>query len=147
MSTTIRKVRTTDEAQWRPLWDAYTRFYETEPSEPVTRHTWARLTNALSPVHGIVADDDTGRIVGFAHYILHDSTSTLTPVCYLEDLFVIESRRAQGVGRSLVDWLIVERKAKDWSRLYWTTRETNYRARVLYDSYTPHSGFVRYALS
>lgn len=37
-------------------------------------------------------------------------------------------------------------KANKWSRLYWATRETNYRARGVYDKYGPHSGFLRYVI-
>lgn len=39
-----------------------------------------------------------------------------------------------------------ETAAAGWLRLYWHTRENNYRARGLYDKYTPHSGFVRYVI-
>lgn len=35
---------------------------------------------------------------------------------------------------------------RNWSSLSWNTKETNYRARALYDTYTPRSEFVRYAL-
>jgi len=51
------------------------------------------------------------------------------------------------VGKQLIDWLVGEMKAHRWSRLYWSTRETNYRARALYDQYTPHSGFLRYVIN
>jgi len=37
-------------------------------------------------------------------------------------------------------------KRQGWARLYWATKETNYRARGLYDKYTPHSGFLRYQI-
>jgi len=37
-------------------------------------------------------------------------------------------------------------KAKGWSRLYWATKENNYRARGLYDKFTKHSDFVRYTV-
>ena len=33
-----------------------------------------------------------------------------------------------------------------WSRVYWTTKVNNYRARGLYDSYTPRSEFVQYRI-
>jgi GNAT superfamily N-acetyltransferase len=99
------------------------------------------------PVHAIVADSRDGGVIGIANYVIHENTSTFTPVCYLEDLFVDPSRRAAGVGRQMIDWLVAEMKAKGWSRLYWHTRETNYRARALYDKYTRHSGFVRYLLN
>ena len=55
--------------------------------------------------------------------------------------------RGHGVGKQLIDWLVAEMKAHRWSRLYWSTRETNYRARALYDQYTPHSGFLRYVIN
>jgi len=38
-------------------------------------------------------------------------------------------------------------KSRGWARLYWATRETNYRARGLYDKFTPHSGFLRYVVT
>jgi hypothetical protein len=47
----------------------------------------------------------------------------------------------------MIDWLVAEMKGRGWSRLYWNTKETNYRARGLYDQYTPHSGFVRYVIA
>jgi GNAT superfamily N-acetyltransferase len=147
MSTavTVRPVEARDEARWRVLWEGYCRFYERELSEAITRHTWARIMDESSPVHGIVAERDGG-VIGIAHYVIHENTWALTPVCYLEDLFVDPKERAQGVGRQLIDWLVAAMKAHGWSRLYWHTRATNYRARGLYDKYTPESGFVRYVI-
>lgn len=148
MSTTlIRPIEPRDEARWRVLWDGYTRFYEREPDEAVTRHTWARILDPQSPVHAIVAEDDAGMVIGIANYLLHENTSTLTPVCYLQDLFVDPDARAHGAGKRMIDWLVDEMKARKWARLYWQTRENNYRARGLYDKYTPHSGFVRYVVT
>ncbi|ANN65991.1 GNAT family N-acetyltransferase [Bordetella bronchialis] len=144
--TLIRPIEARDEARWRTLWDAYTRFYEREPDEAVTRHTWARILDPGTPVHAIVAED-AGQVIGIANYLLHENTSTLTPVCYLQDLFVDPGVRARGTGKLLIDWLVDQMKAHNWSRLYWQTRENNYRARGLYDKYTAHSGFVRYAIN
>jgi GNAT superfamily N-acetyltransferase len=143
----IRRIEPRDERRWRELWDGYCRFYERELSEPITRHTWARLVDPAAPVHGIVAESEAEGVIGMANYIIHENTWSLTPVCYLEDLFVDPQRRAAGVGKQLIDWLVAEAKREGWSRVYWHTRETNYRARGLYDKYTPHSGFVRYVVS
>jgi hypothetical protein len=81
-----------------------------------------------------------------ANYIVHESTSKFAPICCLQDLFVDPGRRSAGVGKKLIDWLVAEMKSKGWSRLYWHTRENNYRARSLYDKYTPDTGFVRYVI-
>ena len=147
MSAKIRKIEARDEARWRELWDGYCRFYEREPSASVNDHTWTRIMDAASSVHGIVAERTGQDVIGFANYIIHENTSTLTPVCYLQDLFVDPALRAGGVGRQLIDWLVAEMKAQRWSRLYWNTKENNYRARGLYDKYTPHSGFLRYVIN
>ena len=147
MSVTIRKTQSLDEPRWRELWDAYTRFYEREPSQPVTRYTWARIMDPACPMYAIVAENERGAIVGIANYVLHENTWSLTPVCYLEDLFVDPASRGTSIGRQLIDWLVTAMKTEGWSRLYWNTKETNYRARALYDSYTPHSGFVRYVIT
>lgn len=144
MSVSIRKTEPRDEARWRVLWDGYLRFYESDLPETITRHTWQRLMNADAPVYGIVAEDATEGVIGFANYLIHESTWAATPLCYLEDLYVDSSRRAKGVGAQLIDWLVAETRARGWSGLYWHTRETNYRARGLYDQYAPHSGFLRY---
>lgn len=144
MSITIRKVEVRDEARWRALWDGYIRFYEAEIPESITGHTWKRLMSADVPVYGIVAEDAHDGVIGMANYLIHESTWAATPLCYLEDLFVEPSRRAKGVGAQLIDWLLAETKSRGWSGLYWHTKETNYRARGLYDKYSPHSGFLRY---
>lgn len=145
MTVAVRRIEPRDQARWRVLWDGYTRFYEREPSEPITRHTWARIMNPESPVHAIVAERD-GQVIGIANYILHENASALTLSCFLQDLFVDPDVRGGGVGRALIDWLVAEMKTQGWSTLYWNTKENNYRARGLYDKYTPHSGFLRYVI-
>jgi GNAT superfamily N-acetyltransferase len=147
MTVTIRRIEARDEARWRELWHGYCRFYERDLSEAITRHTWARIVEPASPVHAIVAEHPTKGVIGMANYVIHENTWTLTPVCYLEDLFVDPAQRATGVGRQLIDWLLAEMTEQRWSRLYWNTRENNYRARGLYDKYTPHSGFLRYVVN
>jgi GNAT superfamily N-acetyltransferase len=143
----VRKIETRDEGRWRELWDGYTRFYEREPDQAVTDQTWKQIMNPYSPVKAIVGAYDQHSVVGIANYVIHETTSALTPVCYLQDLFVDPSCRGVGTGRLLIEWLVREMKAQGWSRLYWHTKKNNYQARVLYDRFTPHSGFVRYVIT
>jgi len=141
----VRRIEARDEPPWRELFAQYTRFYEREPDEAITRHVWSRIMDPAAPVHAIVAADGEG-VVGIANYLLHESTGAIAPVCYLQDLFVDPAMRGSGAGKALIDWLVAETAAQGWSRLYWSTKENNYRARALYDKYTPHSGFLRYVL-
>ena len=146
MTINIRPSEPRDEARWRVLLDAYTRFYEREPSDVLTASTWARIFDPGVPVHAIVAEDADAGVVGIANYLIHESTSALRPVCYLQDLFVDPAARGVGIGALLIDWLIAEIAVQDWSRLYWHTKEDNYRARALYDKYNRQSGFLRYVV-
>ncbi len=146
MSATIRRIEAQDEAAWRKLWDGYCAFYEVTIPASTTDFTWARIMDPGSPVHAIVALDDARQVIGICNYILHDNTWVATPVCYLEDLFVAPAARAVGVGAMMIDWLKVEMAAQGWSRIYWNTKENNYRARGLYDKFTPRDPFVRYVI-
>ncbi len=142
----IRPLEAGDELGWRKLWTGYCRFYRVAIDADVTQHTWARLMAISSQVKAIVANSADDGVVGIAHYILHENTWEVTPVCYLEDLFVAPDMRGTGVGQQLIDWLVAAMEREGWSRLYWMTRENNYRARGLYDKYAPSDGFVRYAI-
>lgn len=147
MQLSIRPIEPRDRTAWEPLWDGYIRFYEREPRTDITEHLWNRLMDPASPVQGIVAEDRDAGVIGFAHYIPHENTSQLKPVCYLQDLFVNPAIRAQGAGKQLIDWLVARCRAEGWPRLYWNTKENNYRARGLYDKYAPRDAFVRYTLN
>ena len=143
---TVRAVTAADETRWRHLWDGYCRFYKVELAPDVTRHTWNRLMDPGSPVNAIVAEQRELGVIGLANYVVHENTWETSPVCYLEDLYVEPGVRAGGVGRKLIDWLVDAMAREGWSRLYWLTRENNYRARGLYDKYTPRDPFVRYVV-
>jgi GNAT superfamily N-acetyltransferase len=141
----IRPAAPSDYPRWRELFDAYMRFYEREPDEAIAKHVWSRILDPAAPVYAAVAEVD-GRVEGITNYLLHETTFGTGLVCYLQDLFVDPSTRAQGIGKALIDWVIAEMERNGWLRVYWNTRETNYRARGLYDKFTPHSGFLRYVV-
>jgi GNAT superfamily N-acetyltransferase len=130
---------------FRALWDRYLQFYDVALAPQVTVATWARLIDPASPMKARIALVD-GTPMGFAIHMHHPSTWVAGDDCYLEDLFVSEAARGQGLGRALIDDLIGIARAKGWHRLYWHTNEGNTRARVLYDSYVPSDGHIRYRL-
>jgi GNAT superfamily N-acetyltransferase len=146
MPTHIRKIEARDEAAWRRLWDGYCAFYGASVSADVTAQTWRRILDPASFIHAIVATDGQDKPIAFAHYVVHENTWELLPVCYLEDLFVDPAVRGQGAGRQLIDWLVSAMRSEGWSRLYWMTSEDNQRARALYDKFTPRDAFVRYVV-
>jgi GNAT superfamily N-acetyltransferase len=131
-----------DEGPWRRLWSGYTAFYKSQIPAAVTTATWQRMLDPRSAMFGRLAVVD-GVVVGFSVSILHDSTWTTAPICYLEDLFVDPEYRGRGFGRLLIQDLVDRAKSRGWSRLYWHTQAAN-PARHLYDEYVAADDFVRY---
>lgn len=146
MRVTVRMAAPQDERRWRELFEGYCVFYKRDISDALTTYTWARIMDVAVPVHAIVAEHEADGVIGIANYLIHEHTLGLTPACYLADLFVDPAQRAAGVGKQLIEWLSDEMKRKRRTRLYWHTRLNNYRARGLYDKFTPHSDFVRYTI-
>jgi GNAT superfamily N-acetyltransferase len=147
-SVTIRPVTAADHDQWRPLWDGYNAFYGREGptalDEAITRQTWALFFIEASPIKAFVAELDQ-QVVGLVHIVYHVSTTRLRDVCYLQDLFTLTSARGQGVGHALIARVYAEARAKDCSRVYWSTFEDNARARRLYDQVTRYQGAIVYS--
>ncbi len=141
----IRDPRPDDEAAWRRLWSGYVAFYDAEVSEAVTAATWQRLLTPGSPMFGRVAEWQDA-VAGFTVCVLHLGSWTLTSTCYLEDLFVDPQARGHGLGRALIDDLLILARDRGWSPIYWHTRRSNEAARRLYDNYVEADDFVRYRL-
>lgn len=142
----LRDATIGDQKAFRSLWDQYLAFYEVDLPPETTASTWSRLMDPASPVKARLAVLD-GSVRGFAIHLHHPSTWVATEDCYLEDLFVAETARGNGLGRALIDDLIALARAKGWSRLYWHTDATNTRARALYDQYVASDGHIRYRMT
>ncbi|MGJ4953656.1 GNAT family N-acetyltransferase [Bradyrhizobium sp. HKCCYLS20291] len=144
---TVRPIARADYQRWLPLWDGYNAFYGRSgptalPAE-ITAVTWERFFDPGEPVHALVAES-RGELIGLAHYLYHRATTTIAPLCYLNDLFTSEAARGKGVGRALIEAVYAEARQAGAPRVYWQTHETNTTARALYDKLAERSGFIVY---
>ncbi len=144
----VRPVERSDYPGWRLLWDGYNHFYgrqgPTALPERITETTWERFFSREEPVHAVVAVQD-GRLIGIVHFLFHRSTTRLTDVCYLQDLFTIEESRGRGVGRQLIQAVYEAAQATGSNRVYWQTKATNASGRALYEKVAEHQGFIVYS--
>ena len=140
----IRAVDADDAQAWRSLWHAFVISTGGDPAKVSTDATWDRLLDPASPIHGWVGTIDGGAPVGFVHCVIHLNTFGDRPVCYLEDLFVGAGARGSGLAAGLIDTVVAAAQEEGWSRVYWHTGETNYRARALYDKVATRCDHVRY---
>ena len=145
LAITVRQIKPSDRDAWQALYLAYLKFYESEPIETSTELVWARLTAEAPIIQGLVAEVD-GQVVGFAHFHYQLTTWSHTGHCYLEDLFVHEDSRGQGVARALIEAVRARAVERGYSELFWITRSTNKTARTLYDKVATATDFIRYEI-
>jgi GNAT superfamily N-acetyltransferase len=144
----IRPVTPDDYDAWRPLWDGYNAFYgrhgPTALPEQITESTWKRFLDSAEPMFALVAERD-GSLVGLTHYLFHRSMTKIEPVCYLSDLYTLESLRGQGIGRALIEAVYAQASSAGVKRVYWQTHVDNKAGRLLYDKVARHHGFIVYS--
>ncbi|MGP9556672.1 GNAT family N-acetyltransferase [Psychrobacter sp. AOP7-A1-24] len=133
----------TDYDLWLVLWQDYLSFYETALPLSVVETTWRNILDDNVAIYGFGAWKDD-MFVGFTHVVLHPNTWNTTDCCYLEDLYVSENVRGQGVGRALIEQVYAFANEKDCNRVYWVTQEDNTSARKLYDDIASLTDMVQY---
>jgi GNAT superfamily N-acetyltransferase len=129
--------------QWLPLWQAYLRFYNAQMSDEQIRLSWKRITNPDQTDMFGFAIKVNGQVVGFVHLISHPSMWTNLPYCYLQDLFINEKFRTQGLATQLIKHCYQICTGK-FDRVYWLTQESNITAQYLYDHIASKTGFIQY---
>lgn len=139
----LRALEQQDYQNWLLLWQGYQAFYKVEIDHKVTEKTFSRLLDPNEDMYClVVGDQDT--LIGFVHFIFHRSTWTTGDYCYLQDLFDDQHSRIKGLGRKLIEAVYQKAAERECSRVYWLTHETNYQARMLYDSMAVNAGFIQY---
>ena len=93
--------------------------------------------------------EDGGRPVGFALFFHNFSTFLAKPGIYLEDLFVKESHRGTGIGRSLLARLAAIAVERGCGRLEWAVLDWNTDAVGFYERLgaRPNSEWTVYRLA
>lgn len=140
----IRELHSHDWIDWRRLWKAYLKFYDTALAEVVFDTTFARLLSSDSPqINGFIALKD-GQPIGLVHYLYHSSTWKIENVCYLQDLYVDETCRGKGVGKALIEAVYKAAEEAGSPSVYWMTQAHNRAARQVYDRIGSLTDFIKY---
>jgi len=127
----IRPIQRTDYNQWLPLWQLNC---QNKISDNITQETWRRLCNPKEAVYGLGVFDDQQQLYGFVHYILHPVTGFVEPACYMQDLYIREDTRRQGLAKRLVWELHDIGQQENWARLYWFADNKDPAVQALYQS-------------
>lgn len=102
----------------------------TGSADDLRRHLFGDRPSA----EALLAEEDTGRAIGFALFFGTYSTFLTRPGLYLEDLFVLQSHRRRGVGRALLSEVRRIAEVRGAGRLEWTVLDWNASAIAFYRS-------------
>jgi len=112
----------------------YQRFYEVEEiDEERNREFFARFVSPSENgmLLGAWRDDD---LIGYACLYWHFTSLVPAETVLMNDLFVAEAARGQGVGRALIEAGASVARDRGAHHLEWATAPDNATARRLYDS-------------
>jgi len=117
-----------------PLIAAYQRFYEVEEISDERNRVFFRRFLAPSEDGLLLGARGAGRLVGYACLYWHFSSTEARESVLLNDLYVDEAARGQGVGRALIEASAEVARERGVPFVEWSTAPDNQTAQRLYDS-------------
>lgn len=130
-----------------PLIAAYQRFYEVEDVDDERNHAF--FSRFLAPSEdGMLLGAWRGeQLVGYACLYWHFTSLVPAETVLMNDLFVAEDQRGEGVGRALIEASAQVARERGAHHLEWATAPGNVTAQRLYDSTgAERSEWVEYEL-
>ena len=140
----LRALGESDFEDWKVMWGMYLDFYETQLPEDVYTTTFERLLSRDITSQNAVVAMLGDKMVGLVHFIFHPHNWEIEDVCYLQDLYVLDSVRGRGVGRLLIESVYEEADRRGTPTVYWLTQDFNKTARLLYDNIANVTPFIKY---
>jgi ribosomal protein S18 acetylase RimI-like enzyme len=132
MAHRVRQATILDLEQLAPLFDRYRQFYGRASDVAAAREfLFARFTNKESTL--LIAHEDE-RPVGFTQLYPSSSSVSLARIFILNDLFVSEQARRNGVASALMSAAVKFASTLGAARLSLSTAITNDAAQALYHS-------------
>lgn len=128
MDVTIRPLDREDKQGWLDLWQDYLGHYGENASAHLTFTTFDRLVNRDHPLRCRLAAEADGTPVGFIHYFVHESTWHTREVCFVEDVFVLDSHRRKGIAKAMVADVARVAGINNWRRMYMSVPGTDEQA-------------------
>jgi len=117
-----------------PMIADYQRFYEvTDIDDDRNRAFFSRFV-APSEDGMLLGAWREGRLVGYACLYWHFTSLVPAETVLMNDLYVEEGNRGQGIGRALIEASATVARERGAHRLEWATAPDNVTAQRLYDS-------------
>ena len=147
MTVTVRAVAADDRAEWERLYQGYAAFYNVKQTDEMRSTVWGWLQDPTCEVEGLVAADDTGRLLGITHFRPFRRPLSASEGGFLDDLFVDPEARGSGVAQALIDAVAGLGRQRGWTVVRWITAADNARARAVYDRLAVATPWVTYDMT
>lgn len=126
---------------------AYQGFYEAEDIRTDRNRAFFRRFISPSDKGMLIGAWRGDRLVGYACLYWHFSSTKAVETVLMNDLYVEEAARGQGIGRALIEASAEIARERGAPKLEWSTRPDNVVAQRLYDSTgASRSEWVEYEL-
>ena len=130
-----------------PLIAAYQRFYEVEDVDEERNRVFFSRFVAPSEDGMLLGAWRGEELVGYACLYWHFTSLIPAETVLMNDLFVAENRRGEGIGRALINASTQVARERGAHHLEWATAPDNVAAQHLYDSTgAERSEWVEYEL-
>ncbi len=130
---TISRVVAEDMDDLLPLMRGYCNFYEVRPSDrELCDLAAALIADPERDGLQLLARDASGQAVGFATIYWSWSTTLAARIGVMNDLFVAEAARGEGIAEELIAACRTECAGRGINRLTWQTAPDNLRAQAVY---------------
>jgi GNAT superfamily N-acetyltransferase len=136
----VERVTGDDLEDLLPLMRAYCTFYETDPVDDDLRAMATAFLDEGSGGTQLIARDASGQALGHATVLSSWDTTLGRRLVVMEDLFVAEGARGQGVGAALIEACRELARDRGTRWLVWETAPDNETAQRLYDGLADRAG-------
>lgn len=144
MTLRIRPPIPNDRKAWDALYQGYAAFYKVTQTEAMRDTVWSWLMDDAKDVHGLVAEDASGTLLGLTHFRPFARPLSASTGGFLDDLFVAPDGRGQSVADKLIEGVRNHGTKNGWTIIRWITAEDNYRARAVYDRLAEKTKWATY---
>ena len=96
---------------------------------------------------GLLVADDCGRLVGYALYFLNISTFKCREGIYVEDIYVKQERRGEGIGSGIFAELGRLAKKNNYGRIEWSCLDWNEPSKTYYKNLGAAPSVVKLAIN
>ena len=140
----ISPVAGEDRDDWLELWQQWQAHMHGEVPETVSLSSWTRFLAPASGLHCLIARNTGGGALGFATVGLTPFAWTATDVAFLQDLYVSEPARGQGIGSLLLKGVYDLADKSGATQVFWMVDEKDSELQDFYARHAIRTPYLRY---